>query len=82
MLQAAIHRLQQLHEAISNARSLPSSVWQHMDEDLKAISAEVQHQVSQQVEINVQRFQKNMFDRLAQLSRGSMSSNQAISSSR
>jgi uncharacterized protein YpiB (UPF0302 family) len=65
----ALKRLKQLHAMVNAGQRLPSAAWQQLDEDLRTLveGAQQQQKLQQQVDVNIQRHEKEMFRRLAQL---------------
>jgi ABC-type transporter Mla subunit MlaD len=66
---AALKRLKQLHAMVNAGQRLPSAAWQQLDQDLRTLvdSAQQRQKLQQQVDVNIQKHEQEMFRRLAQL---------------
>lgn len=69
-LEAALKRLQKLHELVQAGQPMSSSrSWLQVEEDLKTLIDHVQQQqrLEHQLDVNIQKYEQMMFKRLAQL---------------
>ncbi len=66
-LAAAVERLQALSGAVESRRAVAPAAWERLEGDLSALAAAVQRrqQLEQQLELNAQRYQRELFARLA-----------------
>jgi len=85
-LEGALQRLKELHKQVVTSgtelqqqwqQRLPFTAWAKLDEDLKTLSASIKHRqkLEQQLDVNIQKYERKMFQRLAQLQQMQQMSN-------
>jgi hypothetical protein len=85
-LEGALQRLKELHKQVAtpgNAQQqqwqqrLPFAAWAKLDEDLQTLAASLQQRqkLEQQLDVNIQKYERKMFQRLAQLQQKDQISN-------
>lgn len=68
-LEAALQRLQRLHSEVAAGRRLPLAGWAALDADLQLLLGAVKQRqrLDQQLDVNIQKHQQQLFARLRQL---------------